>query len=228
MKRLLFLALSLLALNLSAQIKTTDVAKADLPQSIKYKADFQSGQTWTDTQGKHFLVLSQTKLIVPKIALDAASKFELLNVSGKLDTIRPVEAYYREQAMYAYHFILKGDSASLVWKNLAVVINCPNQLTLENLCAPIVTDLDADGIAEVWRIYWFGCRVGKAVALNMELVMDEGNSRAMIKGSRSLKYGEKMEKTDGGVMEPDTNYNSLDPKIKAFGLELWQRYGSEN
>lgn len=228
MKRLFFLALSLLALNLSAQLKTTPVTQADVPQTIKYKADFQSGQSWTDAQGLHYLVLSQTKIIVPKIAIDAAKKFELLNVAGKLDTIRPVEAYYREQAMYAYHYLVKGDTVSLVWKNHAVVINCPNKLTLENLSTPIVTDLDADGIAEVWRIYWFGCRAEKNVALNMELVMDEGSFRAIIKGSRLIKYGEKMEKTDGGALEPDSNYNNLTPELRNFGLELWKRFSAEN
>jgi hypothetical protein len=181
-----------------------------------------------DSSGTNFLILSQSKIIKPPKAVEASKKFELTNYNGRIDTVYDSEkADFREKEIYAYHYLQTPGSATLLWKLLDFVRDCPLDITVEYLTAnPVITDLDKNGICETWLVYWLGCR-SDVSALDMKLIMHIGKEKYAIRGTRKIRYGSETDQIDGGKMQMDDSFRKLPEIINDYSLSLWKKYDSE-
>lgn len=228
MKQLITILAIWIPIIVQGQINLTFIEKQDLIKEITYKGDFLNCTKWTDSLGLNYLILSQSKIIKPPIAIEASKKYELISYNGRIDTLYSVEADYRDKEIYAYHYLQTIDSTYVLWKLLDYERECPFDLTIEFLTEiPIITDLDKNGICETWIVYWLGCR-SDVSALNMKLMMHEGKNKYAIRGTRKIRYGDEPDQVDGGKMTKDLTFDKLNKVINNYAIDLWTKYNDEN
>ncbi len=204
-----------------------EVDTTQIPSEIAYKGNVHSAVSWSEKNGEHYVIQTETDLLTPKNAVEAAKMgYELRSVNGKTDTIHPVEAEYRIKGLFAYHYLLQKDnSPSLVWRNIDQVSDCSfRNLTAEYLTQPIITDLDNDGKAETWLVYQLGCRNEPSVALGMKIILYFGEKNYVLRGLRLVHHEGK---TDGGEMRADNSWLELPSQFRDYVLELWEKYKTE-
>lgn len=245
--KVLLLLLSLVSLGAYAQFEVKDVDSVNIHKAIKLKKNkVVSCVSWSDKNGENYVIETLTPLIIPKSAQDAKGKYELVKtnghfvnskkvngktvrgeyVGGKTDTIWAVEAEYRVKGIFTYHYLIdKKDTLRTIFKNIDQVSECSYKYLQANyLCKPIVTDLDKDGVAEVWFIYQMGCRDNSNTPLVMKLALYIGKDCYMLKGTRIIHDGEKV---IGGEVKPDKSFESLSQAYRDFALTLWGKYVTE-
>lgn len=235
--------LASVAFNANAtDIKVTSLTADQMPAEAEYKGNFVNAVTWKDKTGVHYVVQSETPLLMTKEAKAASQPFrivdneisgekdtimnyELVEANGQRDTIWNLEADYRVKGLFAYHYINKKGTWSQEWKNMDNINQCSyKNLTAEYLTEPIITDLDDDKTAEVWLVYRLGCRQFKYTPLGMREIVYIGQNRAAVNGLQFIKRGEKML---GGENKPDDQFKGLPQSIKEFGKTLWLKYAEE-
>jgi hypothetical protein len=164
-----------------------------------YKGQIKEGKRWKDNRGENIVILTQTGVYWASV-YDAT----------------------RGAKLYAYHFIKTADNTfKEIWKISEVVDDCAFDVRCDFFSNSLtVTDLDADGIAEVGFTLVKGCRLETAPD-EKKLVFYEGKDLYMITGTTSiLKGSQKL----GG----DKNMGKFDEAPDAF-LEFankqWNKYG---
>ena len=92
--------LLLIAESSFAQIKLTQLDRQALPR-IQYTGKIVDAVSWNDTDGTHYLLTTETGEIPVK-----------------------TEAGGKTAALYAYHYLVSGDSLKQTWKVTDPVYNC--------------------------------------------------------------------------------------------------------
>ena len=202
--------------------------KADeIRGDMKTKGNFVSAVSYEDNLGINYIIQTETNLLTPKSAVEAAEKYELINVNGRVDTIRNIEANYRIKGLFVYHYVQNNDSVKLLWKNLDNMKDCSYEnLTAEYLTKPLITDKDNNGLAEVWLVYQLGCRENKEIGLGMKLVMYQGDKSYTIRGIRQTK-AEKSQEDSKDLVKADDSFKELSQTIRDYAMELWNSYKIE-
>src|SRR5690348_14882254 len=96
MKFATFLILTLTIYTSSyGQIKLTKLDSSSLPKSIKYIGHIVHAVKWTDSLGLNYLIATETGRIYSKVK-DEEDLFDAF--------------------LYTYHYVVKNDSAKLIWK----------------------------------------------------------------------------------------------------------------
>lgn len=223
------LLLALIALTVNAQLDVKDVSSNQIPTEMKIKGNVISAISYKDAYGLNYIIQTETALLTPKSAVEAAKKYELINVNGRVDTIRDVVSDYRIKGLFVYHYTQNNDSINLLWKNLDNVTDCSYKyLKGEYLTKPLVTDLDNNGVAEVWLVYQLGCRDTATVPLGMKLVLYQDKNAYVIRGMRqTLHASEKEIQELESAVKADAGFNNLHPDIKNYARELWNKYKKE-
>lgn len=228
MKKLIMIWTIWIPIIVQGQINLAFIEKKDLKKEFTYKGDFLNCTRWKDSLGLNYLVLSQSKIIKPPIAVKASKQYDLINLNGRNDTCYTIEADYRNKEIYACHFVQTKDSTYVLWKLLDYERDCGFDLTNDFLTEkPLITDLDKNGICESWIVYWLGCR-SDVSALKMKLIMHEGKSKYAIRGTRKVRYGQEPDQMDGGKMTKDPAFNQLPKTINEYAIGLWTKYNSED
>lgn len=91
----------------NAQIKTVMLNKTLLPKSIEYKGEIVNAVRWADKLGDHIVVTTET---------------------GETKSMGTENEDNRDAALYAYHYLLKGDAVLLTWKVYDFIKECPLDL----------------------------------------------------------------------------------------------------
>jgi len=210
-----------------AQQNVKDLTAKQIPANMKYKGELVSCVSYTDSLGENYIIQTQTALLTPQSAVDAGKKFELVNTKGKIDTIRNIEADYRIKGLFVYHYVQKKDSVSLLWKNLDNVKECSYKyLKADYLTKPIISDLDNNGIAEVWLVYELGCRKDDSVGLGMKLMMYTGKDSYGMRGIRQVKVAKEGE-PETNTMKADDSFEKQPQAVRDYALALWNKYKVE-
>lgn len=98
--------------------------------------------------------------------------------------------------MFAYHFLLNNDSVNKTWKVYDFINDCPVDLDAKFIKNTFqVTDLNKDGIGEIWIMYNTVCH-GDVSPTDMKIIMYQGTQKYTIRG-RSKVYLNCM-KSEGG------------------------------
>jgi hypothetical protein len=187
----------------AAHLVILDFDPKALPPQVKFRGKIVTGARWRDLKGENILLLTQT------------GKFP---TRGKCTEGRCFDA-----ALYAYHYIKKDHSVSLLWRLTDAQRHCPFDLYAGFLHGSLsVTDVDSDGVGESTFVYKLSCRSDVSPA-QLKLIMHEGATKYAIRGTTKLPSG-----YGGGEMVVNPALDKADPALKAFSIEKWDQYVAED
>ena len=204
MKFATFLTLTLIGISSFGQIKLTKLDSSSLPKNIKYAGHIINAVKWTDSLGLNYVVTTETGKIYSK-------------VKGEGDLF--------DAFLYAYHYVVKNDSAKLIWKIYDYNKGCGLDLDfyfIDKIFA--VTDLDKNGIAEAWVMYKNSCH-GDVSPVPTKIIMYEGNKKYVLRGESKVQ----VSATDfaGGTYTLDDNFKNGQPAFRQYAQNLWNKNKNE-
>lgn len=169
-----------------------DVTEKQLPPDVKFEGTFKTAMQWEDKLGSNLVVISE---------------------SGIYES----NGGHKNAAIFAYHFLL-GATSKPSWKLHDFEKDCPVDVEAEFLKDALdVTDLDQDGITEIWMVYKKACR-GDVSPSEMKIIMYEGPKKFAMRGENKVQLSEK--ESYGGQYKFDDAFNKA-PAFKKFALKKW-------
>ena len=181
------------------KITLTKLTESDLPKGITFKGNLKEAVRWIDGSGVNLVITCETEEAVSKTA--------------------PSEDY-REKYLFAYHYLLFEDSIRQTWKVTDYIKECPLDIAadfVENTFQ--VTDLDKDGIAEVWMMYLLTC-TGDVSPVEMKIIMYEGTQKHAMRGHNQVDVGNGQ--LEGGDYKFDKAFNQGPEEFRNFAKKLWK------
>lgn len=183
------------------KITTTNINPKDLPKGITYKGNIKTAVRWTDKLGDNIVITSETG--------EFTSKKE-----------EPTDDF-REAALYAYHYIIEKDSIKLNWKVSDFVKDCPFDIEANFIKNTFqVTDINNDGVAEVWLMYKILCTSDVSPA-EMKIIMYEGQQKYAMRGQNKVKVSDKD--FMGGEYKFDIAFMNAPESYRTFAKKLWNK-----
>lgn len=161
--------------------------------------------SYTDSTGQNDVLLTQTE-----------------SYASTPDASQP-DYICGNQEIHAYGYRKSMESAkpSLVWRMHDFVHDCEASATCEFAKdSPVLTDLDGNGISEVWLIYYIGCR-GDVSPLGMKILMYEGGKKYALRGE-TFVHVDGMDL--GGTYQADEAFTSASPVFRQYADQLWQKH----
>ena len=202
-KRGILIILLMNSLTVSAQgkIGLITLEKSQIPKGINYSGEIKQAVRWTDNAGENIVITTETG--------DTESK------SGPSED-------YRDAALYAYHFLVFPDSVRQIWKVHDFIKECPLDIEANFIKNTFqITDLNGDGIAEVWLMYIVSCKSDVSPA-DMKIIMYQGNQKYAVRGHTKVEpsQGEFV----GGDYKFDKAFNEGPVEFRDFAKKLWKAH----
>lgn len=190
-------ALSLRAVHDSISIFDLSINK--IPKSINYRGEVINALSFKDKTGDYIVFTTETGVYRTK---------------SKENEMEFANAY-----LYAFLYLKENNQFKKIWQIQDFIEGCPTDLEatyVENTFK--VTDLDNNGIAEVWLMYRIVCRsdVGPS---DMKIIMYEGSKKYAIRGENKVFLG--SDNYLGGEYMIDESFE-LGPKVFLnFAKKMW-------
>jgi len=206
---LLCLLQVLLIITVSAQnqLPVTKMDVSKLPKSIKYEGKVQTAVRWTDNLGDNIVITTETGIY-------RNPKFD-----HEMDG--------NDAELFAYHFLIKGDSVVQTWRVYDLIADCVVDIDAEFIKNTFqVTDLDHDGIGEVWLMYKTACH-GDVSPCNMKVIMYTGQQKFAMRGLNKtvIAIDENGRKQyDGGSYTFDKAFAEGPKAYLDFAKKLWKNH----
>ena len=180
-------------------VKQLDLTK--LPQGIKYEGKIKTAVRWVDSLGDNIAIMTETGIYNSK-------KFEHESDGGDAE-------------LFAYHFIVKGDSANQKWRIYDFISDCPVDIEATFIKNSFqVTDLNLDGVGEIWIMYKTVCR-GDVSPCDMKIIMYQGQQKYAIRGQNKVKVSEN--EFYGGDYKFDKAFADGPKEFLEFAKKLWDK-----
>ena len=198
MKLAILLTLTFISFSSYGQFKLTNLDSSSLPKSVKYTGHIINAVSWTDSLGLNYVVTTETGRIYSK-AKDEDDLFD---------------AY-----LYAYHYVIKNDSCKLIWRIYDFNKGCDLDLDFYFVDKRfLVTDLDKNGLAEVWVMYKNSCH-GDVSPVPTKIIMYEGMKKYALRGESRVQ----VSATDyiGGAYTLDENFKTGPAIFRQYAEKLW-------
>lgn len=184
-------------------VKQLDLTK--LPDGIKYSGKIKTAVRWTDKSGDNIVLTTETGKTISKIV--------------------PSEDY-RDAALYAYHYIVVKDSTFLTWTVNDFIKECPVDIEVNFVKNTFqITDLNNDGVAEVWLMYKTACH-GDVSPCDMKIIMYQGQQKFAIRGHNKVFQGTDEKGTKhyaGGDYKYDKAFAEGPKEFLEFAKKLWDK-----
>jgi hypothetical protein len=189
---ILFLVVSAISI---AQPKTSNADTLSLKKKIKQEGNIIKALEWKEKTEKHFLVL-----------------YESLKDTNDARTAK----------LFAYHFIEKGNDLEQQWKVYDFEKECPLDILASFSKESVqLTDLNKNGIPEIWMIYKTYCK-GDVSPSTMKLIMYEGKQKYAMRGTSKVRVSEK--EFMGGEYKFDKAFEASTSTIKKYAQQLWKKF----
>ncbi|PIF30139.1 hypothetical protein CLU81_0543 [Flavobacterium sp. 9] len=173
-----------------------DVTK--IPKEIKYKGKIKNAITWNDKLGENFLLTCET---------------------GVFETKNPQAEDSGDSEIYAYHFIRYKNSIKQNWKIYDYVKDCPVDIIASFVKNTLnITDLNNDGIGEIWVMYKTGCH-GDISPLPMKIIMYQGKQKLAMRGTTRVKISDTD--YEGGNYTFDKTFNEAPKYYRDYAKKMW-------
>jgi hypothetical protein len=198
MRFLIFATLTIISISSLGQIKLTKLDSLAIPKNIKYLGHVTTAVKWPDDFGLNYTITSETGRIYSKVK-DEENLFDAF--------------------LYAYHYIVKNDSVKLIWKIYDYNRGCGLDLDFYFIDkAFAVTDLDKDGVAEIWVMYRNSCH-GDVSPVPTKIIMYEGNKKYALRGESRVQ----VSATDfvGGNFTLDDNFKTGNTLFRQYAEKMW-------
>lgn len=185
----------------SFEILTEKISDKDLPKEIVFEGKLKEITKLKDLNGEHIIILTETGEIPSEkiIAQDYETDFKIFAKD--------------------YLFDKKENKYKLNWKIQDFISNCEFDLMMGFLKNTFqITDLDKNGIAEIWTMYSMTCTSDVSPSV-MKIIMYEGKQKYALRGSSVVNPGtEKI----GGEYKLDENLSKASKEFKNFALKMWK------
>ena len=204
MKFVPFFTLTLICVSSFGQFNLSKLDSSSLPRNIKYVSHIINAVKWTDSLGLNYVVTTETGRVYSK-AKDEEDLFDAF--------------------LYAYHYIVKKDSTKLLWKLYDYNKGCDLDLDFYFIDRTFaVTDLDKNGIAEVWIMYKNSCH-GDVSPVPTKIIMYEGSKKYALRGETKVQVSAKD--FVGGSYSLDENFKNGRLVFRQYAVTLWNKNKKE-
>lgn len=173
-----------------------------LPLFVEFVEDDSSADllTWTDKQGVHFLRM-ETSEVVGDEASGTRSKW--VRIEHRLDT---------------------AEEKRLTWSYESGEYDCPVDVQALFRAAPRFSDLNDDGIYELWFIIEKSCKGDISPGLIQILMVDEKGGQYVAEGETFQTFPDGS--TYGGAYHAK-DFEKLPAKYQHYAREYFQRNNAE-
>lgn len=131
------------------------------------------------------------------------------------------EQIYTNGDLYAYGFKAMGDISDPLFSMHDFVHECEAYATANFAKgSPLVTDLDKNGISEVWIIYYVSCH-GDVSPDVLKILMYEGQTKYALRGE-TFVHVDGMDL--GGKYKADPAFKTAPKAFLKYADKLWQKY----
>jgi len=185
----------------SAQIKAVHLHEKDITKNMPYKGRFTDALQYTDKEGTHVVIMTE----------------EVTDDKDNEDM--------RRASIYAFSYLENGSSATLQWKMYDFTDLCDVDLEATYKDNPYVTDLDKNGVAEVWLTYIEACK-GDVSPSEMKVIMHEGASKFAMRGTTRVNIGGG--KYMGGSYTFDAAFKAAPQSFRDYATQLWKKNVKED
>jgi hypothetical protein len=176
----------------------TKLDPTNLPAKIEYKGAIKNAVRWTDKLGDNIVITTET---------------------GEYQSKSRKENVFRDAELFAYHFIIKDDIILQTWKVYDFIKECPVEIELNFINKTFnVTDLNNDGIGEIWLMYQTVCH-GDVSPSYMKVIMYQDQQKYEMSGQRKIIMADK--KVYGGDYKFDKAFNDGPKIFREFAMRLW-------
>lgn len=182
------------------------IDSTQFPASIKYEGFIKNAVRWKDKSGDNIVLTTETGI------------YHSDKLKHEFDDSSDAE-------LYAYHFIISNNNARQTWRVKDFIADCPVDITASFVKNTFkITDLDKNGIAEVWLMYKTVCH-GDVSPSNMKIIMYEGNHKYAMRGENKVQVGsDENDKASfiGGEFKLDANFKNGPKVFKEYAQNLWK------
>lgn len=202
MKLLNLIALLIAGQFASAQIKVIHLHAKDIPKNMPYKGVLQEALQYTDKEGTHVVITTE-------------------QTGEKNDDGQEL----RTAELYAYSYLKNGNAAVLSWKLYDFADPCEEDIEATYKDNSYITDLNNNGVAEVWLTYIEACK-GDVSPSEMKVIMHEGTKKFAMRGTTRVKINatEHM----GGEYKFDDVFKAAPQSFRDYALKLWKKNVKED
>jgi hypothetical protein len=198
----LFISVSAIA---TAQ-QVTHLKKSVIPASMKYKGAFTDAIKYSDKEGTHIVIATEGFVATP--ADDNESVYTSL--------------------LHAFSYLQNGGTTTLEWELNDSAGPCGADVDAKLRTGSLtVTDLDKNGVDEVWFVYRISCHETQE-GNPMKVIMHEGVKKYVLRGTTHLKL--KKPTTSpyiGGDYTPDENFKAAPQAFREYANKLWMNNREE-
>lgn len=182
-----------------------------IPKDISFLGKFKQGFKWTDLNGENIVFLTETGIFKDK------------NIKREFEESADAE-------LYAYCYNLSNNTPTINWKINDFIRDCPVDIKVNFIDNSLkVTDLNKNGIAEIWTIYKIVCR-GDVSPSDMKIIMYEGDQKFAMRGENKVQIG--IDDNDkplymGGEYKMDEYFKKGPDVFRNFAEKLWNQNTTE-
>ncbi len=181
-------------------IQTINLNAQYLPKEVKYKGEVVNSVRWKDNLGDHYVVTTET---------------------GSFHNDTSKEPDSNDAEIYAYHYLIKDKITTQIWEMNDFERDCVLDLYAGFIKKTFqVTDLNNNGIAEVWLMYKTIC-TGDVSPYKMKIIMYEGNKKHAMRGRNKVKLSD--DEYIGGEYALDKTFYRAPNQFKDFAKKLWEK-----
>lgn len=178
-------------------VKQLDLTK--LPKGIKYEGKIKTAVRWVDSLGDNVAISTETGIYQSK-------KFKHENNGADAE-------------LFTYHYLVKGDIAYQTWRVYDFISDCPVDIEAKFVKNSFqVTDLNQDGIGEIWILYKIVCH-GDVSPCDMKIIMYHGQQKYAMRGQNKVQISDK--EFYGGDYKFDKAFNDGPKEFLEFAKKLW-------
>ena len=185
----------------SFEISIEKISNENLPKEINFEGNLKEITKLKDLNGEHIIILTETGEIPSKknIELEDETDFKIFAND--------------------YIFDKKENKYKLNWKMQDFISNCEFDLMMGFIKNAFkITDLNKNGIAEIWTMYHMTCTSDVSPS-EMKIIMYEGKQKYALRGNSVVNTGtEKI----GGDYKLGENLSKAPKEFKDFALKMWK------
>lgn len=182
------------------QISVVKVDASKLPKQLKYSGKLKNCVKWTDNLGVNYVLLTET---------------------GTYSRKNKEDEYFKNADLFVYHYLMNGDSLKLLWKIHDFTKDCSFDLYLRFIDKAFnITDLDKNGIAEVWVMYENQCTSDVSPGPT-KIIMYENIKKYALREFNMVKVSQT--KYEGGQYTLDDSFKTGNSLFKRFAINLWKQ-----
>lgn len=206
MRTIFAITLLMLSFALVNAQQIVHLKKSAIPATMKYKGEFNDAIKYNDKEGTHTIIITGKTVATP--ADDNESVYTaLLHVFGYLQTGNTVKLEWQ-----------LNDSAGPCGADVDAKLR-PGSLA--------VTDLDHNGISEVWFIYRVSCHE-TTEGNPMKVIAHEGMKKYAMRGTTKLKLKRyTTSQYTGGDYTFDENFIAAPQPFRDYAAALWMKNRDE-